>query len=175
MRSSLVCFSLQSEHQQRSTWYCNASAFSQCLWGSIYILPKYHESAQVFMFSKTSHALSQDSVQKNITRCNRTVKETRKFHLSPQHLGVWRHHHLCSLGPLWPSLYGTLLPSPLAGHCKWRGTQVRRNRAVNVLVSASRSPWIGCFLFFSFFFPRPMWMLGFELRTFGRAVGALNH
>jgi ABC-type uncharacterized transport system permease subunit len=31
------------------------------------------------------------------------------------------------------------------------------------------------FLFLFWFFFLSMWLLGFELRTFGRAIGALNH
>lgn len=74
MRSSLASFSLQSGDQQRSS---NARVFSLCLRGSVYSLSKHHGPSQVSVFSQTSHTLSQDSIQKNITCHDWVVKETK--------------------------------------------------------------------------------------------------
>lgn len=68
-RSSLEGFSLQSEDQGRPrkfAWSRNARAPSHCFWNSVYILSKHRSASQVSVFSKTSHNLSQDSLQENI-------------------------------------------------------------------------------------------------------------
>ena len=93
MRHSLVCFSTKlipaktREDQWSFAWYSVARASSQYLWNSIYILSKHHVPSQVSIFSKTSHALSQDSFQKN-TRLGKT-RITMMVYIDPLWWSEW--------------------------------------------------------------------------------------
>ena len=58
----------REDQQRRKVLYSLAMQNILSLFvGSIYILSNYHLPSQVSVFNKTSHVLSQDSFQKNIT------------------------------------------------------------------------------------------------------------
>lgn len=70
------------------------------LWGSTYILSRHREPSQVSVFSK-HHIPSHKTVSKKTSLdITELLKETRNFHLSPQHLGAQQTSPPVLSGPL---------------------------------------------------------------------------